>query len=500
MARQNINTGAAANDRTGDPLRTAFTKVNANFTELYANVATISSNISEPVDYADILNAPTDISDLTDTTDLLSPPPPTSLVNGDNEVTLDSLGTLSVPYQSTNNAFQLTLSASNYVSTTQKPTLPLVGAPWVFNASFSYESDGQFVLNVTNVTLPSATNPGYSTGDVFTFNSTVHNIEGYILSVTLDDVLQNTTWTADLIISSPAPVYPSTIDSLGIIKLTAANNDLILGTDGSLTLPSGSPILFGNGNARIQSGMGFHINSEEGISIEAVNADNPLSPITKSWFFGVDGILSLPTDSPILFGNGNARIQSDDGFHVSSEDGVLIEAVDATDTLNPITKSWSFDTNGILQLPSGGDIVDSSGTSVLGGGTVLANTYTRVTTPVKSPNQTSVVIWTALYDTVSSVKLTIQLETNQVGDATGWHSQVCEAIVASRGYANGQPGYGEPIMTVYGVTYTSTVPLVTFTVQRNATTSLIEIVGTRTAATNSAIDFRIHSVEMISRD
>ena len=36
MARQTINTGATANDGTGDGLRTAFGKVNNNFTELYA--------------------------------------------------------------------------------------------------------------------------------------------------------------------------------------------------------------------------------------------------------------------------------------------------------------------------------------------------------------------------------------------------------------------------------------------------------------------------------
>lgn len=126
--------------------------------------------------------------------------------------------------------------------------------------------------------------------------------------------------------------------------------------------------------------------------------------------------------------------------------------------------------------------------------------FTRVTTPIINSNQTSAVIWTALRNSISSVKLTIQLETNQIGDTTGWHSQVCEVIIASRGYANGQPGYGEPIMTVYGVTYTSTLPLVTFTVQHNPTNSLIEIVGTRTAETSTAIDFRIHSVEMITRD
>jgi len=36
MAQQTINIGSVANDRTGDPLRTAFDKINDNFNELYA--------------------------------------------------------------------------------------------------------------------------------------------------------------------------------------------------------------------------------------------------------------------------------------------------------------------------------------------------------------------------------------------------------------------------------------------------------------------------------
>jgi hypothetical protein len=35
MAQQSINVGTQANDRQGDPLRTAFQKINSNFTELY---------------------------------------------------------------------------------------------------------------------------------------------------------------------------------------------------------------------------------------------------------------------------------------------------------------------------------------------------------------------------------------------------------------------------------------------------------------------------------
>ena len=39
MAKLTINIGQSANDKTGDPLRTAFEKVNSNFTELYAGAA-----------------------------------------------------------------------------------------------------------------------------------------------------------------------------------------------------------------------------------------------------------------------------------------------------------------------------------------------------------------------------------------------------------------------------------------------------------------------------
>ena len=38
MAQQNINIGSSANKGDGDPIRVAFTKVNANFTDLFARV------------------------------------------------------------------------------------------------------------------------------------------------------------------------------------------------------------------------------------------------------------------------------------------------------------------------------------------------------------------------------------------------------------------------------------------------------------------------------
>ena len=49
MAKQIINIGQTANDKSGDPLRTAFDKVNQNFTELYSAENISKSQLKEIV-------------------------------------------------------------------------------------------------------------------------------------------------------------------------------------------------------------------------------------------------------------------------------------------------------------------------------------------------------------------------------------------------------------------------------------------------------------------
>jgi len=66
MARQTINIGTTANDGTGDPLRTAFDKINDNFTELY--VDSDASTILEH-DTAPKLAANLDVNNFQITTD-----------------------------------------------------------------------------------------------------------------------------------------------------------------------------------------------------------------------------------------------------------------------------------------------------------------------------------------------------------------------------------------------------------------------------------------------
>jgi hypothetical protein len=53
MAKQIINVGTIANDGTGDPIRSAMTKTNENFTEVYGLIDDIV-----------IPSVPTDLTDL----------------------------------------------------------------------------------------------------------------------------------------------------------------------------------------------------------------------------------------------------------------------------------------------------------------------------------------------------------------------------------------------------------------------------------------------------
>jgi hypothetical protein len=96
--------------------------------------------------------------------------------------------------------------------------------------------------------------------------------------------------------------------------------------------------------------------------------------IDNVWEFGADGDITLP--GGIVFDRNNTSIRVGQGFHIASGEGVSIESIDQTDPDNLIYKSWYFNLDGDLTLPEGGDILDSSGASVLGGadtGTVSFN-------------------------------------------------------------------------------------------------------------------------------
>ena len=69
MAKQSIGIGSAANDGTGDPLRTAFDKVNDNFDEVYANDFVTNARLADDaVDHDQLANRYTASSSVTSAT------------------------------------------------------------------------------------------------------------------------------------------------------------------------------------------------------------------------------------------------------------------------------------------------------------------------------------------------------------------------------------------------------------------------------------------------
>lgn len=521
MVKQIINVGVTPNDRRGDPVRIAFQKSNENFTELYTNVATISNEVSTLSDvafsgsYTDLLNIPP--GGTGGTSD--------RLVNGSNQLVLDSNGILAVPViggeqlnisgseifgigasaialssnnvvvintynpalnswefgtsgtltvpSPTSNQFATVFSAANYVPTLSKPTLTLTGTPWELNGQYVYAQNGETQLFLDDM-WPTLNNPGYTSGDTFTFDSTVHGIAGFVLTIQLNDVVQAgpAGWTANVAASQP-PVYASTIKSLGAVKLTASNSSWIFGTDGNLHYPDGS---FGN-TAFVGQATSAETLVNQG---NATITTGPVLGTQHTWDFGTDGKLTLPnasilesaTSTAITSGTAtlalktvytDAMAQLTDFFTQNSAEpgypwgvafpfpnaniayGQLVELAPGTfpnqttvttaagsargpyfewlnansatnttitvsdsswvfdsdgiitlpggtilgrDVSGPSTvgvysmvnnkfvintsngisqKKWAFDTDGKLTLPVGGDILDSTGTSVLGG-------------------------------------------------------------------------------------------------------------------------------------
>lgn len=73
MTKQVINIGSAANDGTGDPIREAFSKTNANFTELYDAIETIEA---DSIDWDNVNNKPAfaDVATTGNYSDLIGAP------------------------------------------------------------------------------------------------------------------------------------------------------------------------------------------------------------------------------------------------------------------------------------------------------------------------------------------------------------------------------------------------------------------------------------------
>jgi len=143
------------------------------------------------------------------------------------------------------------------------------------------------------------------------------------------------------------------------------------GQTGDLTLPGG--LVFDRNNTSIRVGMGFHIASGEGVSIEAIDQTDPDNLIYKNWNFGTDGILTFP-DSDLTIGNqlGGPTIVSAPGtsLQIVSSGAESSAAMAWVDDIEAATKIAGVVANNLLYVGDG-DVGIVTGDSLnVEGGTV----------------------------------------------------------------------------------------------------------------------------------
>jgi hypothetical protein len=110
-----------------------------------------------------------------------------------------------------------------------------------------------------------------------------------------------------------------------------------------------------------------------------------------TWNFGQTGDLTIPGN--IVFQNGG-YIEDSESFFVGTNDGFQIQTNKTAGA-----KVWDFGTDGVLTLPTSGDIVDSEGNSVLGGGSNVDNNIWVETFALTDPEESIVQIATSVeYD------------------------------------------------------------------------------------------------------
>ena len=393
MPKQNINPGTGPLAGDGESLHDAFRKIKDNFDELYTtlgldsddtlnlgafefNGSVMSTTDSTPIV---IDQATTVTSDLTVGGNLLpnvanggdlgsSARPWKSLYVSDSTIYLgetalsvDGVGNLLVDGQPIAD-----VGTAAWDNITGKPTIPTSFDRLVNGAkTVSLDANG-------NLTFPQGTLLGYSDPGGFIINGAVDKD----IAIYTYNGADAHGWTFG---TDGSLTLPGDIRSEGNINIDINLSDSTLrrwqfGEDGMLTLPNGLALpggagIFGNGTGGYQitdsansSYLSFDVG---GLQLDTYNGSNirlRTTPVGTSdyrdWIFNSNGNLTFPD------GSNQNTAYTGSAQNIASEGDVSIQ-VNLTDST---TRIWRFGEDGELTLPAGGDILDSNGDSVLGGG------------------------------------------------------------------------------------------------------------------------------------
>lgn len=353
MAKETINIGTSANKGDGDPLRTAFTKINSNFTELYDRA----------------LN--TDSQTLTLTGTNLA-------ISGGNSVDLSSLsgsGTGDITFAATTisapNQDEIVIQSkdSNSFGTARVTLNSEFGGDARLRA-FSSESVDTFTLANGDFATGVWQDNGFGNGVVsFTgaqgigdfFQNTLFKLTPDNVTITINNEPEFTwnggangsgTDTPGFGTNPIVPATPITITSIvfryrseSFISVNYDNQEIRLNVqNGGIVLDANNTIqMFGDSNIELQSGSDFSINSGQNISIGTGSADS----------------IGLST--------GDLNFTAFDDVNFRGSDSFRIRNTSATAPIRIITddnntqRTWAFRPDGRLAFPTSVAPVSSKG-------------------------------------------------------------------------------------------------------------------------------------------
>ena len=163
---------------------------------------------------------------------------PFKLTSSTQVVSLDSSGTLHTPLLIPK-SFTAVLVPVYGFAPGYNPPGPTGGDAWSYEVHFVVSQDGTVETQIDSPVW--ASNPGYKNGDSWTFHEADHGIPGYTFTLALSDIAYPgpAGWTANVLASEP-PEYPSTVKSLGAVKLSANDKNWIFAPGGNLVFPDSS--------------------------------------------------------------------------------------------------------------------------------------------------------------------------------------------------------------------------------------------------------------------
>lgn len=182
-----------------------------------------------------------------------------------------------------------------------------------------------------------------------------------------------------------------------VFELTSSTAVVSLSSDGRLTLPNG--IEFG-----LPWGAGYPAITSPEVTDFIIRTSNTTT--SNSWSFSQDGVTRFPSDLVFRGDNGAQAIIGNEGessfnLKLTTQNGIAkinlpswndmyISGVQGIDVV-VADNTWTFRKDSILQLPVGGDIVDSNNVSVLGGGGG-ATTWANITDITNNNGPTNIAI------------------------------------------------------------------------------------------------------------